>query len=400
MNYFVFVVCGTKEHTDTLNFSLKFIRHFSRFPALVVTDARRNEAQIEHDHIIDIETPEHFDHHQASIYLKTNLHRILNIAENDIYCYLDSDIVAISDKINSIFDCFEAPVKFARDHCGFDEFSPHAMNCGCLEDVNRREQEYRPVDNFFRSRFFANTKLFSEDRKALDNQFETLKQFRVRSLVSSLRYLMLRYPAPVRQFRFGQFVFNKRERFWYNDKGEIIHIDYRYYARKLKRETGAHYNYKENKWLNRNDEDITPKIAECRHLRNHIFNKYGVDIPGNWNHWNGGVFLFNRKSFEFLDYWNKTSIEEFDDTATKTRDQGTLALSAWRFNLQNAPVLNKEYNFITEFKNDKIAYSPSKGFTYDGFVTSFNPYFLHIYHEWGHKGWSIWDYVEELKETV
>lgn len=25
---------------------------------------------------------------------------------------------------------------------------------------------------------------------------------------------------------------------------------------------------------------------------------------------------------------------------------------------------------------------------------------MHIYHEWGHKGWSIWDFVEELEGVV
>ncbi len=400
MNYFVFVVCGAKEHIDTLNYSLKFVRHFSRYPVLVVTDTRRNDNMIEHDRIIDIKTPDCFDNHQASIYLKTGLHKFLNLEENSLYCYLDSDVVAISEDINTIFDCFTPPIIFARDHCNFDEFSPHAMNCGCLEDVCRREREYKPVDMFFRSRFFAADKLFSDDRIALDKQFEEIKGINPVSILKAARYVLLRYFLPVGRFRFGKYLFDKKERFWYNTQHEIIHIDYRYYSKKLKRKTGAHYDYNTSRWLNRNGEDITPSKALCSHLSEHIAQKYGIEIPGFWRHWNGGVFIFGIQSVGFLEFWHNTTIDEFNDRKSKTRDQGMLALTVWKYNLQNNPVLTMSYNFITEFRNENIAYDRERGFTADGFNTVFNPCFLHIYHEWEHKGWSIWDFVEQLNNRI
>ncbi|MFO7790945.1 MAG: heavy-metal-associated domain-containing protein [Bacteroidales bacterium] len=51
MKHFVFVVCGSRKYTDTLNFSLKFLRHFSHARIHVLTDTSHNEAIIEHDRI-------------------------------------------------------------------------------------------------------------------------------------------------------------------------------------------------------------------------------------------------------------------------------------------------------------------------------------------------------------
>ena len=68
---FVFVVCGSKEHTDTLNFSLNYLTKYSKKEIWVITDSSRNEDTINHSTVIDIKTPEHLTHHQASIYLKT-----------------------------------------------------------------------------------------------------------------------------------------------------------------------------------------------------------------------------------------------------------------------------------------------------------------------------------------
>lgn len=88
MNCFVFVVCGSAEHISTLNLSLKFLRRYSAYPVLVVTDSSRNEIAIEHDNIIDVETPQQYSHHEASIFLKTGLHKFLPDINTNKYCYL------------------------------------------------------------------------------------------------------------------------------------------------------------------------------------------------------------------------------------------------------------------------------------------------------------------------
>jgi len=398
MNYFVFVVCGDKEHVHTLNYSLKFIRHFSKHPALVVTDIKRNEIPVEHNQIINIDTPPEYNHHQASIYLKTGLHKFLDLGNNNLYCYLDSDVVAIDFEINSIFNCFTPPIIFAKDHCPFNEFSPHVIKCGCLDDVLRREKEYSKIDAFFKQKFFSQVRLFSEDRMKLDRQFADIKKKSFKGVVSAIKYLVKRYILPTKYFSFGNYYFNKKDHFWYNSSKEIIHINYKHFAKKLYLETGMKYNYKLNIWLNKSGEDITPKVAQCHHFQEYVQHKYEITIPYNWRHWNGGVFLFNAEAYEFMNYWHEITLKEFENPLLETRDQGTLAVSAWKFKIQDIKTLSVKYNFITEFNNSAINWAPNKGYTYNNFKSIFKPYMLHIYHHWGDTGWSIWQSVMELEK--
>ena len=69
-NIFVFVVCGTREHIDSLHFSLTALNKFSHTKVVIVTDPSRNEIPVLHGEVIAISTPQEYNHHQASIYLK------------------------------------------------------------------------------------------------------------------------------------------------------------------------------------------------------------------------------------------------------------------------------------------------------------------------------------------
>src|ERR1043165_5237901 len=138
-NVFVFVVCGKRIHIDTLHFSLASLKRYSKNDIWVVTDSSRNETPVIHEKIVDIATPKEFDHHQASIFLKTGLHKFLPTGNN--YCYLDTDVVAIDKRADTIFENFSAPITFAPDHCVMDQFSPSAVNCKCFEKYARWEKE-------------------------------------------------------------------------------------------------------------------------------------------------------------------------------------------------------------------------------------------------------------------
>jgi len=50
---FVFVVCGAREHIDTLHFSIKALQQFSKKTIYVITDVSRNETPILYDNIIN-----------------------------------------------------------------------------------------------------------------------------------------------------------------------------------------------------------------------------------------------------------------------------------------------------------------------------------------------------------
>jgi hypothetical protein len=77
-----------------LHRSLEYLRPRTALPIIVVTDTRRNEIGIDHPTVIDVETPGRFSHHQASIFLKTGLHRVL--PPHREYAYLDTDVIAAS----------------------------------------------------------------------------------------------------------------------------------------------------------------------------------------------------------------------------------------------------------------------------------------------------------------
>src|SRR5271170_7374643 len=100
VNKFVFVVCGGREHIDTLHFSLHYLKHFSKNEIIVVTDSLRNAIPVEYDNVVDIKTPEIFTNHQAGIYLKTGLNKFL--PKGFTYCYLDADVVALREDCDDI----------------------------------------------------------------------------------------------------------------------------------------------------------------------------------------------------------------------------------------------------------------------------------------------------------
>lgn len=398
MNKFVFVVCGASEFIDELNYSLNFLRYFSKNEIIVITDASRNEIPIEHNNIIDIKTPLEFNNHQASIYLKTGIHKYLDL-ENNNYCYLDSDVVAISEEVDTIFNLYRYPIIFAQDHCTINFFSPHAMNCSCIENTQREEKKFN--DNLVK--LFGKINLNKIEIKKqfddLQSYFDKLKSSPIKYFFQNIRYVLFRYVLPIKSFSLHGYKFVKKTKCWYNNSNEIILFDYPFYEQKLWEEAGIRYNTKGNYW-----EDKSGKkydfFAECDHLISYLELNYNISIPYNWQHWNGGVFVFNKQSCDFLNYWHEQTIKEFSNKQTKTRDQGTLALTVWKFNLQDHPTLPKEFNWIAEYANSNIKYDKRKAYTFDNFKTNFKPKFIHIYHEWGNKSWSIWQSVEDLYKKI
>ena len=123
---FVYAVCGDL-HVKRVNLSLDFLKRFSRQDILVV--AARADARIDHDQVIRIEIDPAFDNRQASILLKTNLHRLTGAA--GACCYIDSDVVAVSPEVDSIFQMKSGPVTFSADHGRMRLFSRWAVTCAC-----------------------------------------------------------------------------------------------------------------------------------------------------------------------------------------------------------------------------------------------------------------------------
>lgn len=238
----VFVVCGPELHVLTLATAVRHLRPLTDLEIWVVTDSSRNVRPIDVvgvDHVVDVRAPEHFDDHQASIWLKTGVHRHLPAGE---WCYLDSDIIAVRPGMEAVFDEPRGPVAFASDLTisanQVDRFSPWAMTCEC------------------------------------------------------------------------------------SGHGDT---------------------------------------HSCSHLREQLHARFAVDVPGDWVHWNGGVFRFGPDSAAFLDMWNERAVASFDWPEWRTRDQGALISTAWSLGEQDSPRLPAEFNFIADLGNGDLCLDPELG---------------------------------------
>lgn len=394
MNYFVYVVCGGKEYISELNYSLKFLRHYSKYPVVVLTDSSRNEIPIEHDVIIDVKTPETYQNHQAHLFLETQLPHFVDLKDDDCYCYLDSDVIAISPEINDVFNEFIAPVRFARDHCTIDYFSPGVMKCRCKDEFALMEKQFHVLQNYFPEYDHDDPEAAAAHQK-LVGIFSEMKKKPFVNLGKIINYLCFRYIKSTNTLQFGgDYYFNKDDFCWYTNTGKLIDYDYEHFKRQLWKK--HHIRLKNNKWVNSHGRELNPQLPYCNCLRDHIRKQYHIKIPAGWQHWNGGVFLFTKQSIEFMDLWHRYTMAEFDLNKIKTYDdQGTLAVCAWKFNIKNMKPLPVKYNFITDIGNKNVRYDPDKGYTYNNFKTTFAPAFLHVYHHWGSMDWSIWQAVTD-----
>jgi hypothetical protein len=201
---------------------LPYLKTFSEHEIVVVQ--ARSTLKAAHENVIEADPPEGLDDHQASLWMKTRLGRIL--AENGLggrpFCYLDSDVIALSPVINEIFDMPRQRIAFASDHASIDMFSHWAVRCGC-------------------------------------------------------------------------------------------------------------------------------RSMSCPHLREAIFCDFGVDVlTPDWVLWNGGVFTAGVEAQDILDLWHAMTVRCFSLPYWRTRDQATLAATAWQLGLQDAPRLPSRFNHVLD----------------------------------------------------
>jgi len=387
---FVFVVCGAREHIDTVHFSLRALQCFSDHEIWVVTDSARNEIPVRHSHIIDISTPEYFDHHQASIYLKTGLHKFL--PSGNLYCYLDTDVVALSKTVNKIFEQKAGVVTFAPDHCQMHQFSPYALNCGCLNENNRLWQEL----NELLQKYHVPQQLIDAGivykQEELKRKFEFIKRNPVNVWQMALRYLL---PGNILQLDSDTF-YNKRQKYWFDAGGRVFMHDYPLQTiKQIEKNSRWRWSNLKRRWISPSGTDVHQ--LQCNHLWEAINNQLGIPVTQkHWQHWNGGVFLFDDASQVFMETWHQKTLQIFKEPYWKTRDQGTLVATVWQLGLQHSPLLSKKFNFIADYSNPKLMLSlDGRYITDDAFATKYAPAFMHIFHQFGNKQWRIWHWVEK-----
>jgi len=388
---FVFVVCGALEHIHTLNYSLRALQNVSSTDIVVVTDLTRNTAIISHDKLIDVRTPTHLNHHQASIFLKTSLHR--HLPQGPLYCYLDTDVIALSEKVDDIFQHYTTPITFARDHCRMDKFSPSAINCDCLV-------QYAKWDSGLK-RLFAmypptvREEEHQEKKVRLEQLFVDIKRNRVSYALLSLRFWLSSKKFVLNK----EFVLHKQEKLWRDTDGSAVLYEEQEDSFVSKIEAVSDFRFEPtyaHSWTIEGKEVFDCK---CDHLRTQIKHSFNTEVSiSNWHHWNGGVFLFDESSHAFLDMWHQRTVQIFNLPEWKTRDQGTLISTVWEMGLQDAPVLPSTFNLIADHAHDRIIHHGDLNFTLEESKETVRPCFIHVYHHWGDADWDVWRAIEERIE--
>jgi hypothetical protein len=123
---YVFAVAG-EAHVRQAEAAIAFLKRATRRDILLVL--AHSDYRPEHDEIINAFTPPDMTDRQAAIFLKTGLADILGDVET--YCYLDSDVIAVSPDVDEIFSQLRGPIAFAADHARIDMFSRYAVRCFC-----------------------------------------------------------------------------------------------------------------------------------------------------------------------------------------------------------------------------------------------------------------------------
>ncbi|MDB5281927.1 MAG: hypothetical protein JWO06_1002 [Bacteroidota bacterium] len=387
-NKFVFVVCGAREHIDTLHFSMQYLQQHSVNDIIVVTDSSRNEIPVEHSNVVDIETPKEFNHHQASIYLKVGLNKFL--PKGFSYCYLDTDVIALTNECDEIFNYKKGPITFAADHCPMPEFSPYAVKCGCAEENQKQKQELESLIVKYDPALNGDPVAVKKKEETLA-KFEAIKKNWFRNLSVKLRFNLAR-----KQFVLDEdTIYDRATGIWHDRNGRNIFV-----TPNMEEEVMKHSIYRwdaEQKiWLDQYGKNVYS--LKCDHLKEYIGDLWRINVADkNFRHWNGGVFLFDDDSEEFLNTWFDKTMQIFKLPQWRTRDQGTLIATVWQLNLQDNPVLPAKFNFIADHDNQRLKMDKEGNFSLDDFTTSIRPVFIHIFHSFGKTGWPVWDYVYKLK---
>ncbi|MBX2903866.1 MAG: hypothetical protein KF872_09945 [Chitinophagales bacterium] len=383
-NVFVFVVCGGKEHIDTLHFSLAALKKYSASKIVVLTDSARNETPVIHDAVIDVKTPENFSHHQASIYLKTGIHKFL--PKGNMYCYLDTDVVALNNKVDAVFNHFKAPIVFAPDHCLSNQFSPEALNCGCKERFKEWETELNGL-----------LERYEKQKRKPENleKKEQLKQLLADIKEQKLRYQWISFKFNLSKQKFklhNDAFFLKGEGVWVDKEGEPI-----LYEKRMPdiEEVSPYRKYGSVPHVWKRDGIDVYDHPQCNHLHDAIKEQFGIEVADrHWQHWNGGVFLFNDESADFLERWHKKTIEIFSLPYWRVRDQGTLIATVWELSLQTHAMLPRQFNLIVDYSKKDTQHLGNLRFNVSAEEDEIEPCFIHVYHHWADHEWDVWQAIE------
>jgi hypothetical protein len=414
-NIFVYAVCGVDKWLDQLNISLKYLKNFSKNEIIVVTDLSRNKTEILHDNIINIKTPNEFDNKKASLFLKTSLHKILDMTNN--YCYLDSHIIAVKKGVDRIFNHNYGKITFSPDFCKINKASPYLASCNCR---SKRSQEQKELNEIF-----IKYKDYKDEGKCLTDVLEDesnlLRKLKIKLTALfqvNIKKLFFKYYNESKQHRSGEIDFNfykvfkiklfdkfnikeewvykKYNKAWLNESNEIIFCEHLQLSDYIERISGFRYDKKICEWVNK-DNFIIFAEPICNHLADMIKNEFGVSLTKpDWQHWNSSVFLFNSKSVDFLDLWHKFTLQLLRNDLTRINDITSLSAAVWKSKIQNRQNLPTEFQLIANLKANNVKYIRNGEYSIDEGKTLISPYFINFGNGFGNNSWEIRNSVENI----
>lgn len=395
-NIFVYAVCGPASYIESLELSLEFLEKFSKNKAIVITDSSRNKKEVKHEHVIDIKTDPALTDHQASVFLKTSLHTYLN-PENK-YCYIDTDVLAISDKVDEIFQQKFEFIGLCADNVSLDFYSPFACNCSCISDWENAVRLLEKASLDYDVKHMQWQQLINNPQgKELMRKIETIKKHPFKNAFSSLRFWLLYNTPFYKNITLGKYNLNKKTMQWTNSQNQVVLCPIESFTEFVAKQTGFVFNNDKKFWTRKNQKnDVT--ILKCNHLHQAINKYFNIKIlPENWQHPNGGVFLFDKTSSEFLNQWHQFTMEIFNKPHWKTRDQGTLAACMWKHGIQNNKLLSSNFNYIIDYNKNDTSYNIDKGFSKNKSTNTDNPYLVHVCNHFNDTNWALWNDIMKIK---
>ncbi|MEQ8704667.1 MAG: hypothetical protein RIC19_12150 [Phaeodactylibacter sp.] len=439
---YVYVVCGATNHIQLLHLSIRLLRKHSREPIVVITDLKRNERPIEHDTVVQVDTPPHYSNAEAAIFLKTGLWKWLALREGELYCYLDTDVFAVSNAVDKIFGQFVPPVTFAKDQGNLHHFSPNAVydpqteeqlqNINLLKELyleaaeldraqKQKSPDYVRQIQSVKARFHENRPLHTLSARQVSRAGQRLKVWGSKAFFRLSRWI---HDAVL--FPFFLFDHKKKEASFERLHQALFQtpFDFKTFAAL---QTGLKFDEKREAWFTRDGQLILEENLIHDHIATNSSFRWDshsgkwrdqreriVEWPGSnllkqrieedfhttitapyWVHWNGGVFLFSNSSVPFLKQWHEWTLRIFNHPKWKIRDQGTLTAVVWDRHLSDHPTLPAEFNLIADYYTTAYTYLGNFSFKAQD-DTILHPAFVHIFHEAGNMTWPLWRDIEQL----
>jgi len=116
------------------------------------------------------------------------------------------------------------------------------------------------------------------------------------------------------------------------------------------RDVDSIFSYNPDPILFCNDHSNVDYFSRCSvkngHLVDHLKKDFNVEVNKDYIQANGGLFLFDKCSIEFLRQWHTNCLKVFSLDSWVTRDQGALIATMFQMRLQNSPRLPSVYNYL------------------------------------------------------